>query len=110
MAEGTFNLDSGGVEVSKIRSIADTRRAELDAKNRYRFSKQYDKSNNDVYSEGIGGDNYGKEPSQPPQSTIESYSTVGGRDDIKARISPDSPGSLTKNIYRAGQREYDNVI
>ena len=69
MAEGTFNLDSGGVEVSKIRSIADTRRAELDAKNRYRFSKQYDKSNNDVYSEGIGGDNSQLSACQlPPQS------------------------------------------
>ena len=110
MAEGTFNLGTGDVEVSKVRTLGDVRRAELDAKNRYRFSKQYDKSNNDVYSEGIGGDNRGKEPSQPPQSLIEAYSTVGGKDDIKARISPDSPGSLTKNTYKPGQREYDNVI
>jgi hypothetical protein len=110
MAEGTFNLDSGGIETSKVKALGDIRRAELDAKNRYRFSKQYDKSNNDVFSEGIGGDNRGKEPSQPPQSTIEAYSTVGSRDDIRARISPDSPGSLTKNTYKPGQREYDNVI
>jgi hypothetical protein len=110
MAEGTFNLDSGGIETSKVRAVGDIRRAELDAKNRYRFSKQYDKTNNDVFSEGIGGDNRGKEPFQPPQSLIEAYGTVGSKDDIKARISPDSPGSLTKNTYRPGQREYDNVI
>jgi hypothetical protein len=66
----------------------------------------------DIFSEGLNGglDDRGKEPNTPPTSLIQAYSTVGGKDDIKARISNDSPGSLTKNIYRAEQREYDNVI
>jgi hypothetical protein len=112
MAEGTFNLDIGGVETSQVRTLGDIRRAELDAKNRYRSSKQYDKTSTDIFSEGLNGglDDRGKEPNTPPTSLIQAYSTVGGKDDIKARISNDSPGSLTKNIYRAEQREYDNVI
>jgi hypothetical protein len=112
MAEGTFNLDIGGVETSQVRTVGDIRRAELDAANRYRKSKQYDKSSTDIFSEGLNGSigDRGKEPNTPPKSVIEAYSTVGGKDDIKARISNDSPGSLTKNIYRAEQREYDNVI
>ena len=110
MAEGTFNLDTGGVEISKVRTVGEVRRPELLSKNRYNDNKQYDKTSPDIFSEGIGGDNRGKEPNTPPTSLIEAYSTVGSKDDIKARISNDSPGSLTKNTYRPGQREYDNVI
>jgi hypothetical protein len=112
MAEGTFNLDIGGVETSQVRTLGDIRRAELDAKNRYRSSKQYDKTSTDIFSEGLNGglDDRGKEPNTPPTSLIEAYSTVGSKDDIKARISNESPGSLSKNTYRPGQNEYDNVI
>ena len=110
MAEGTFNLDQNGVEESRVRTVGEVRRPQLESGNKYRNSKQYDKNSPDIFSEGIGGNNFGKEPSRPPRSVEEAYKTVGGKDDIIARISPNSPGSLSKNTYRAGQREYDNVI
>jgi hypothetical protein len=110
MAEGTFNLDNAGVEISKVRTVGEVRRPQLESKNRYKNANQYDKTSPDIFSEGIGGDNRGKEPQTPPASVVESYKTVGGKDDITARISNASPGSLTKNIYMAGGKEYDNVI
>jgi hypothetical protein len=110
MAEGTFNLDNAGIEISKVRTIGEVRRPQLEAKNRYKDANEYDKTSPDIFSEGIGGDNRGKEPLTNPASITEAYKTVGGKDDIIARISNSSPGSLSKNTYIAGGREYDNVI
>lgn len=111
MAQGDFNIDTAGVEISKVRTVGDVRRPQLLSQNRYnQGGNEYNKTNADIYSEGIGGDNRGKEPSTPPISILDAYQTVGSKDDISARISNTSPGSLTKNTYRAGQREYDNVI
>jgi hypothetical protein len=110
MAEGTFNLDNAGIEISKVRTVGDVRRPQLEAKNRYKDAKEYDKTNADLFSEGIGGDNRGKEPQTPPATLIEAYKTVGSKDDIIARIGNSSPGSLTKNTYMTGGKEYDNVI
>jgi hypothetical protein len=110
MAEGTFNLDNAGIEISKVRTVGDVRRPQLEAKNRYKDAKEYDKTNADLFSEGIGGDNRGKEPKTPPATSIEAYKTVGSKDDIIARIGNTSPGSLTKNTYMTGGKEYDNVI
>jgi hypothetical protein len=110
MAEGTFNLDNAGIEISKVRTVGDVRRPQLEAKNRYKDAKEYDKTNADLFSEGIGGDNRGKEPQTPPTTLLEAYKTVGGKDDIISRIGNSSPGSLTKNTYMTGGKEYDNVI
>jgi hypothetical protein len=110
MAEGTFNLDNAGVEISKVRTVGEVRRPQLESKNRYNGAKQYDKTSPDIFSEGIGGDNRGKEPQTPPTTLMQAYQTVGDKDDITARISNSSPGSLSKNTYMAGGKEYDNVI
>ena len=110
MAQGTFNLDNAGIEISKVRTVGEVRRPELEAKNRYKDAKPYNETNPDFFSEGIGGDNRGKEPQTPPTSLLQAYQTVGSRDDITARIGNSSPGSLTKNTYMTGGKEYDNVI
>lgn len=89
---------------SFVKEIGAIRRAEEDARNRYRASNQYDRNNNDVFSEGIGGDNYGKEP-----RSISTIENTGSKDDIKGRIGTDSPGSLSKNKYWSGGNKYDNV-
>jgi hypothetical protein len=112
MAEGTFNLDSAGVEISKVRTVGEVRRPQLESKNRYKNANQYDKTSPDIFSEGLNGSigDRGKEPQTPPASVVEAYKTIGGKEDITARISNSSPGSLTKNTYMAGGKEYDNVI
>jgi hypothetical protein len=110
MAEGTFNLDNAGIEISKVRTVGEVRRPQLEAKNRYKDANEYDKTNPDLFSEGIGGDNRGKEPQTPPTTLLQAYQTVGSKDDIIARIGNSSPGSLTKNTYMTGGKEYDNVI
>jgi hypothetical protein len=98
-------------EVSKLREIGDQRRAELAAKNRYaQTNKEYNKTSPDIFSEGVGGDNYGKDPQTPPANITDAYKTIGGKDDIVARIGATSPGSLSKNEYWAGGNQYDNVI
>jgi hypothetical protein len=98
-------------EVSKIREIGDQRRAEIAAQNRYtQTNKEYNKTSPDIFSEGIGGDNRGKDPQTPPANITDAYKTIGGKDDIIARIGATSPGSLSKNEYWAGGNQYDNVI
>ena len=98
-------------EVSKIREIGDQRRAEIAAQNRYtQINKEYNKTSPDIFSEGIGGDNRGKDPQTPPANITDAYKTIGGKDDIIARIGATSPGSLSKNEYWAGGNQYDNVI
>jgi hypothetical protein len=92
---------------SRLATIAKAVRDELDAKNRYSSTNNYDRTNDDVFSEGISGDNFGKDPLQNPQTITQAYNTVGSKDDIKARISNDSPGSLAKNKYWAGGNNYD---
>ena len=94
---------------SYVKEIGAIRRAEEDARNRYRASKQYDRNSSDIYSEGINGDNYGKQPATNPQSYEEAYPITGSKDDITARIGSTSPGSLSKNKYWAGGNKYDNV-
>jgi hypothetical protein len=112
MPEGNFNLTNAGVETSKLRLIGEQRRPQLAAIGGYRttFALPYNQSHPYVFSEGIGGNNWGKEPQQPPASVTEAYNTVGSSDDIKARIGAGSPGSLSKNEYWAGGNQYDNVI
>lgn len=112
MPNGDFNLTDAGVEISKLRLIGEQRRPQLAAIGGYRTTPAlpYNQSHPYVFSEGIGGNNWGKEPQQPPASIEEAYNTVGSSDDIKARISNQSPGSLAKNEYWAGGNQYDNVI
>jgi hypothetical protein len=98
-------------EVSKLREIGEQRRAELAAKNRYaQTNKEYNKTSADIFSEGIAGDNYGKDPQTPPANISDAYKTIGSKDDITARIGATSPGSLSKNEYWAGGNQYDNVV
>jgi hypothetical protein len=49
--------------MSRIETIAKEKRKELETKNRYKFKTEYNKTSKDIYSEGINGDNFGKEPS-----------------------------------------------
>jgi len=86
--------------MSRIETIAKEKRKELETKNRYKFKTEYNKTSKDIYSEGINGDNFGKEPSSISSAELtDSYFNTGGRDDIKARMSPESPGNLTQNKY-----------
>ena len=99
-------------EISKVKTIGDVRRPELNQVGAYRTSPAlpYDKNHPFIFSEGIGGDNHGKQPATPPPDILTAYYTTGGKDDIIARIGAGSPGSLVQNIFRAGFREYDSVI
>ena len=94
---------------TKLQQIGDLRRPELNGIGSYRTTPvlPYDRNHPFIFSEGIGGDNHGKDPQQPPASTTEAYNTVGGVDDIKARIGVDSPGTLAQNKYWAGGNQYD---
>jgi hypothetical protein len=99
-------------EISQVKTVGDVRRPELNQIGSYRTTPAlpYDKNHPYIFSEGIGGDNWGKQPAAAPQSIQDAYFTVGSRDDITARIGAGSPGSLTQNTFKAGLREYDSVI
>ena len=105
MAQGDFNIDLAGVEISKVRTIGDVVRPPMLAPNRYNPNNTYVNTHPDIYSEGITGDNRGKEPQTPPTTIAQAYNTVGSRDDITQRLN-----TLTPNKYLAGRNEYDNVI
>jgi hypothetical protein len=94
---------------TKLQQIGDLRRPQLNAIGGYRTTPAlpYDRNHPFIFSEGIGGDNNGKDPQQPPASITEAYSTVGSKDDILARIGQNSPGTLAKNQYWAGGNQYD---
>jgi hypothetical protein len=93
--------------ISDLKKIGNIRRPELQSIGTYRTTEtnQYSKTHPYIYSEGINGDNYGKEPAQAPATPQDAYYSVGGKDDIKARIGSDSPGTIAQNEYRAG-KEY----
>lgn len=112
MAEGNFNLIDAGVEISKLRLIGEQRRPQLAAIGGYRTTPAlpYNQTHPFVFSEGIDGDNNGKNPQTPPANITDAYKTIGSKDDIVARIGATSPGSLSKNEYWAGGNQYDNVI
>jgi hypothetical protein len=105
MAQGDFNINTAGVEISKVRTIGDVVRPPMLAPNRYNPNNEYVNTHPDIFSEGIGGDNRGKEPQTPPTSISQAYNTVGSKDDITQRLK-----TLTPNLYLAGRNEYDNVI
>ena len=96
--------------ISPLKAIGNVRRPELQqiapiGYGKINVNNPYSKTHPYIYSEGINGDNHGKEPAQAPNTPQEAYFSVGGKDDIKARIGSDSPGSLSQNSYRAG-KEY----
>lgn len=110
MATPTPNQPTPGVQVSKLREIGDARRVELQqiapqGYDKININNPYVKGHPYMYSEGINGDNHGKEPQQPPKSYEDAIYNIGGKDDIRGRISPDSPGTLAQNTYRPG-KEY----
>ena len=92
-------------EISKVRTIGDVVRPPMLASNRYDDQNAYNKNHPDIFSEGISGDNRGKEPASPPQTTAQAFNTVGGKDDIIQRITLNA-----KNTFKPGQREYTQVI
>jgi hypothetical protein len=94
---------------TELQRIGDLRRPQLNAIGGYRTTPAipYDRNHPFVFSEGIGGDNHGKDPQTPPTNITEAYKTVGSKDDINARIGPNSPGTLAKNDYWAGGNVYD---
>ena len=99
-------------EISAVKTIGDVRRPELNQIGSYRTSPAlpYDKNHPFIFSEGIGGDNWGKQPATPPPDILTAYYTVGSKDDITSRIGAGSPGSLTQNTFKASLREYNSVI
>lgn len=98
-------------EPKTLKEIGEIRRVELQqiapiGYDKINVNNPYNKNHPYVYSEGINGDNHGKEPAQPPASYQDAIFNVGGRDDIRARIGSDSPGTLAQNKYRPGN-EYN---
>jgi hypothetical protein len=94
---------------TELQRIGDLRRPQLDAIGLYRTTRSlpYNRNHPYVFSEGIGGNNWGKDPQTPPTSDAESYKTVGSKDDIIARIGQNSPGTLAQNDYYVGGNVYD---
>jgi hypothetical protein len=92
-------------EVSKIRTIAEVLRPESLASNRHKDGNEFNVTHPDFFSEGPTGDNFGKEPIRTPESLNEAYVMVGNSNDIQQRLS-----LLTRNTFKAGEREYDSVI
>jgi len=106
----TPNTGTGQPNNSPIKVIGNQRRPELQqiapiGYDKINVNNPYSKTHPYIYSEGINGDNHGKEPSQAPKTPQEAFYGVGGKDDIIARIGSSSPGTLLQNSYRAG-KEY----
>jgi hypothetical protein len=96
--------------ITPLKAIGNIRRPELQqiapiGYDKININKPYDKNHPYIYSEGINGDNHGKEPATPPQTPQDAFYSVGSKDDIKGRIGSSSPGTLAQNQYRAG-KEY----
>ena len=105
MAQQPNTNPNPGKQVSRLREIGDVRRVELQqiapaGYDKINKTTPYDKNHPYIYSEGINGDNHGKEPSQSPATVFN----TGGADDIKARVG-NSPGTLTQNAY-SPNKEY----
>jgi hypothetical protein len=93
--------------ISPLKAIGNVRRPELEreALGGYRTTSAnpYSKTHPLFFNtDGINGDNDGKEPPQPPVSYDEAVKTVGSAADIKARIGAGSPGTLAQNRYKPG--------